>query len=174
MLKYGTGVYFSLNWILVRINRCLHHTWARQNTYYRRHIKYFAFSFEMLQTPKQNSVESRKKQNDKNWFYQRTSEHFIDTSIKIRSNFFYRSHDTIIIRLSMEIKCNPILKRFFTSKDFCRKYVTRNIGWKIVSCDRTFTVPQLLFQKPAILKNNWTSSSKNRAYNFYSYCQKKL
>jgi hypothetical protein len=35
-----------------------------------------------------------------------------------------------------------------------------NTRWKIVSCDRTFTVVQLHIQQPAIL-NHWTSSSKN-------------
>jgi hypothetical protein len=33
----------SINWILVEIDRCLRHSWARQNTYYRRHIKYYVF-----------------------------------------------------------------------------------------------------------------------------------
>ena len=51
--------------------------------------------------------------------------------IKIGSNFFYRSHDTILIRLSMEIESQPILKRFFystfvlTDQDFCRKHIAR-------------------------------------------------
>jgi len=36
--------------------------------------------------------------------------------VKIRSNVFYRSHDTIIIRLSIEIKHHMILKQFFTQK----------------------------------------------------------
>ena len=62
------------------------------------------------------------KPNDKTRFNQRTGKHYkvhyIDTSIKIRSNFFYRSHDTILIRLSMEIERQPILKRYFLF-DFC-------------------------------------------------------
>jgi hypothetical protein len=36
-------IVFSINWILVKIDRCLRHAWARQNTYYRRHIKYYGF-----------------------------------------------------------------------------------------------------------------------------------
>ena len=56
-------------------------------------------------------------------------------SIKIRSNFFYHSHDRILIRLSMEIKFQPILKWFFV-RLFCshhkiaRKYRMENrIMW---------------------------------------------
>jgi hypothetical protein len=37
LLKSGTDDYFSLNWILVKIDRCLRHARARQNTYFRRH-----------------------------------------------------------------------------------------------------------------------------------------
>ena len=52
-------IVFTINWILVKIDRCLRHAWARQNTYYRRHIKYYVvlcvYSFEMLQKPKRNS-----------------------------------------------------------------------------------------------------------------------
>ena len=41
------------------------------------------------------------KQNDKNWLNRRTSvKMFTKFLIKIGSNFFYRSHDTILIRLS--------------------------------------------------------------------------
>jgi hypothetical protein len=41
LLKSGTDDYFSFNWILVKIDRCLRHARARQNTYYRRDIKYY-------------------------------------------------------------------------------------------------------------------------------------
>ena len=123
MLKYGTGVYFSLNWILVRINRCLHHTWARQNTYYRRHIKYYVFFCILLKCCKRRNGtvgKDENKQNDKNWFYQRTSEHFkmfTKLILQLKSDrISFTVHDTIIIRLSMQIKRHPILKRLFTSK----------------------------------------------------------
>jgi len=36
---------------------------------------------------------------------------------------------------------------------FLSEAYRRNIGWKIVSCDR-MTVPQLLLQQPVILKNH--------------------
>ena len=52
-------IVFTINLILVKIDRCLRHAWARQNTYYSRHIKYYVvlcvYSFEMLQKPKRNS-----------------------------------------------------------------------------------------------------------------------
>jgi hypothetical protein len=74
----------------------------------------------------------------------------------------------------MEIKRHPILKRFFTSKDFCQKYVARNIRWKIISCDGTFTVPQLLFSNLPYLKIIELRPRKNVHIISIAIVQKKL
>jgi hypothetical protein len=81
-----------------------------------------------------------------------------------RIYFFYRFHDTILIRLSMDITSRFLPKAY-------RKEISNGKLYRVTAPVRT-TVPQLFLQQSAILTNHLTSSLKKRAYNFYSYCQK--
>jgi hypothetical protein len=57
-------IIFSINWILVKIDRCLRHELARilitEDVHVSNIMGLFLYSFEMLQKPKRNSGESRK------------------------------------------------------------------------------------------------------------------
>ena len=89
-------IVFTINWILVKIDRCLRHAWARQNTYYRRHIKYYVvlcvYSFEMLQKPKRNSGVMDQPFNLQGglWFFVSFRNCFSDNTI-VRIFFFCRN-----------------------------------------------------------------------------------
>ena len=63
-----------------------------------------------------------------------------------RIYFFYRFHDTILIRLSMDITSRFLPKAY-------RKEISNGKLYRVTAPVRT-TVPQLLLQQPVILKNH--------------------
>jgi hypothetical protein len=90
-------IVFTINLILVKIDRCLRHAWARQNTYYSRHIKYYVvlcvYSFEMLQKPKRNSGVRVQPFNLQGglWFFVSFRNVFSDNTI-VRIFIFFVAH----------------------------------------------------------------------------------
>ena len=102
--------FFSINWILVEIDRCLRHSWARQNTYYRRHIKYYVFFSCVFFW---NVAKAKMEQWGRYEINQMTETDLIREQVNVtmftklilqlKSDriSFTVLHDTILIRLSM-------------------------------------------------------------------------